>query len=271
MKIIFEKFTGQIMKKLALFIFLLTSCQSIKINHFTLTDQSFEVDITKYEPLSKCEKQKSIIIMPPTGGTNLIDRSYAKMFAKNCFNAYIINFWTLKEFDINDMKMHDYFYRTGLKSIQMLVNHIGEEKIDLLGTSVGALHTSIAIGKIYQIKKAFTIVGGGDIASIIVQSSQKAMMKLKKERYQTYQFKDDQEYIKKLSSFIPYKPLELNIQNKKLGMVISVNDPVVPSSLQLELADYWQPKVLIKSKSGHRATVIKTWLFHSKKILNFFL
>ena len=259
------------MKEFIFFIFMLTACQTMNIHHSTLKDKNFQVDITQYESISKCQKQRSIIIMPPTGGTNLIDKSYAKIFAKNCFNAYIINSWTLKEFDINDMKMHDYFYRTGLKSIQMLVDHIGEESINLLGTSVGALHTAIAVGKISQIKRAFTIVGGGDITKIVVQSSQKAMMKLKKERYKKYQFKNDQEYINKLSGFIPYKPLELNIQNKKLGMVISINDPVVPNSLQVELADYWQPETLIKSKSGHKATVLKTWIFHSKKILNFFL
>jgi hypothetical protein len=55
-------------------------------------DTAFKVQILKLQ--SKIPNQKSILIIPPTGGTNFIDRSYGKLFCENGFDVFILDRWT---------------------------------------------------------------------------------------------------------------------------------------------------------------------------------
>ena len=48
---------------------------------------------TRFYPFSG--SQKSILIIPPTGGTNLIDRSYARHLCAAGHNVYILDRWTM--------------------------------------------------------------------------------------------------------------------------------------------------------------------------------
>ena len=161
---------------------LILSCSSFSGRSFTVTEvkygsAEFQVRVAKYsgtEPSSK-----SLLILPPTGGENYIDRSYAKDFSSLGYDVYILQSWTgVDELSI-DLEIHQRLYGRGQKAIELVLNQINSPYIGLLGTSVGALHGAIAASKQDKLDSVFIITGGAPIAEVIILSDQKAMQDLK--------------------------------------------------------------------------------------------
>ena len=240
------------------------------LQNFQLSEGSFFVDITKYVARKKAEK--SIIIIPPTGGTNIIDRQYAKRFRRAGYDAYILNFWT-GYFEIQtDLEVHQRFYSNAQKAIELTLNSIKTPYIGMLGTSVGAMHTSIAVAAFERLNAAFAIVGGAPIAEVVVKSDLDTMRELHAARKSIFGFKSDQEYIQALDQAIELEPLRMgnNHHNKKLGMAIATKDSTVTFDTQLKLLDFWKPEKVITHKSNHYWGIVKTWAFHRSEIVRFF-
>ena len=87
----------------------------------------FQVDVTYYQALAPAKK--SIIIMPPTGGTNYVDRSYAETFQKKGFDVYILNHWTGDD-EVNiDLAIHQRFYTRSQKAIAATIDVVKTPEI----------------------------------------------------------------------------------------------------------------------------------------------
>lgn len=94
----------------------------------------------------------------------------------------------------------------------------------------------------------------------------------KKKRFQIHGFKSNQEYIQALKPHLPLDPLTLPQPSagKPLGMVIATADTVVPTRNQMLLKKVWLPGMILEVSGNHKFSIIKTWLFHKKKIVDFF-
>lgn len=235
-----------------------------------VTKDKFSVQVEEYRSTRQIDKL--VIIIPPTGGVNFIDRSYAKYFCNNSLNSLIITRWSNDNEMSFDLEIHKRFYSRAQKAIDLVITNNSKQKISILGTSVGALHSAIALARIDNIKKAFLIVGGGNIAEIIATTDQKILLQAKSIRFKKHSYKNNQEYIKAINNILPYEPLKMRFERstKKVGMSISSNDLTVPSINQHLLVRAWKPSLLLSTSFGHKTTVVLTWLFNKDRILNFF-
>lgn len=246
------------------------SNRSYDIKKIKLGSSEFEVEVTKYSDASF--SKKSLLIMPPTGGSNLIDRRYAKMFARAGYDVYIVEAWTNLNEQSTDLELHQRIYARAQKAIELVLNEIQSPFVGMIGTSVGALHSEIAAAKQDRINSIFIIVGGAPIAEVIVTSDQQAMKDLKQERYKRYGFKNDEEYLSSLQKSFFLEPMQLGdgYMKKTLGVVIATEDTTVPTTTQKKITEFWKPKYILNLNNNHFWGIVKTWLFHDDEILKFF-
>jgi hypothetical protein len=239
------------------------------IQHF-FVDRNFQVDVSKYS--SRPDSQKSLLILPPTGGTNYIDRSYAKTFCEQGYNVYILNHWTEDQETESDLEIHQKFYGKAQRAVNLTLQQIKTPYIGMIGTSVGALHASISASLADQLNTVFVIVGGTPIAEVVTTSDQKAMKDLHEERTKRFGFENDQEMIAGIDKAFDLEPIELDqgFKNKSLGMIIAKKDSTVATRTQEKLREFWNPKKVIYINSGHFWAIVKAWFFYDEEILQFF-
>lgn len=216
---------------------------------------------------------RSIIILPPTGGTNLIDRSYARFLCAEGFNVYVLDKWTMYDEYALDLDIHKRFYARVQKAVDLIIKNLPDtHEVGILGTSVGGLHASIATGRNSRIRKALFITGGADITGLIVDSDQEAMKIAKKKRNEIYGFKTRDEYYNELKKHIELDALyfEDGFQGKKVSMVISDIDTTVPGKYQRILQRVSKPTRVLELNDNHFWAIVKTWLFHRDFVLKSF-
>lgn len=247
---------------------LLTACSTPEKIQFE--DAGFKVQTLRYS--SKKQADKTILIIPPTGGTNPLDKSYASAFYKNGYQVYILDSWTGDTETVIDFEIHQRFYTNAQKAISLVLKNVTTPFVGLLGTSVGGLHASIAASTQDQLDAVFVITAGTPIAEVVVLSEQKAMQDLNQRRKEKFKTLSDQDQIQRIQAVFQLEPLNLgtNHQKKHLGVSIATQDTVVPTAQQEKLKDFWKPETVIEIKNNHFFGILKTWLFHRDKILNFF-
>jgi hypothetical protein len=230
----------------------------------------FKVQVSKYEPLDK--SLKSIIIVPPTGGTNYIDRSYAEKFCAEGYDVYIMNHWTGDSEMNSDLEIHQILYARAQKAISITISEIETPFVGLLGTSLGALHGSVAANTQERLNAVFLIVGGAPITEAIVTSDQNAMRNLKEERKKRFGFKNDEDYLAALKKAFLLEPMAQGsvYKRKDIGMVQAEKDETVPYALQLKLQTFFNPKKSFTLPSSHFWAIVKTWFFHTSEVVEFF-
>jgi hypothetical protein len=236
----------------------------------TFKDLDFEVEVLSYHP----EKPKSyILIVPPTGGTNYIDRSYATGLSKRGHHVYVLSRWTGdNEYNL-ELEIHKRFYARSFRAIGVVLSQIPKNaKVGILGTSVGGLHASIAASRYPEISSAMIITAGAHIPSIIAHSDQEAMVNVWLERKKRYGLKDKSHYVDELNKVIELEALNrLEIKTpKKFGLVISSNDTTVPTVNQERLKSLWKPEKVLYKDKDHFWTIVHTWLFDADFIYDFF-
>lgn len=233
-------------------------------------EADFSVEVLSYQP----EVVKSyVLIVPPTGGTNYIDRSYAKNLSDKGHHVYVLSHWTGDNEYNPELEIHTRFYARSFKAIGVVLKQIPKNaSVGILGTSVGGLHAAIAASRYPEITKAFVITGGAHIPSIIANSDQKAMDDVWKKRKKIYKFKDKSEYIDALSKIIELEPLNRLTMDtpKKFGMVISHKDTTVPTLNQNKLKNLWKPEKVLYKDYDHFWTIVLTWMWDADFIVDFF-
>jgi hypothetical protein len=77
---------------------LITACRGLfsestcHSREFNVIEGDFEVNTSLFLTSNSNDQiKKLLIILPPTGGTNFIDRSYAKMFCQNGYQVITLN------------------------------------------------------------------------------------------------------------------------------------------------------------------------------------
>ncbi len=217
--------------------------------------------------------RKALVIVPPTGRTNYIDRRYAKLFCKAGYDVYIMDQWTNDEETTTELEIHERFYGQAQKAISIVINQIPKNSyVGLIGTSVGGLHAVIAANYQERLDAVFVITAGISVAEVVVNSDQKAMVYLNSERKKNYNLKTDEEVLAAIGTAFTYEPTQLTerYKTRSLGMVIGLQDKTVPTATQKKLEEYWKPKKVINYKNDHFWTIVKAWLFTSDEILEFF-
>lgn len=263
------------MKKLVVFLAQLGILSNLEakecfIEQKRMGSEEFFVE-ARFYPATGSEK--TLIILPPTGGTNLIDRSYARHFCASGFNVYILDKWTMYDEYALDLEIHRRYYARTQRAVEIIVNDIPEtHSVGIMGTSVGALHAAIATGIIPRITKALFITGGADITGLIVDSDQEVMRVARQKRNEMFGFRTRDDYYNELKKHIELDPLfyEKNFSGKEISMVIADNDTTVPGPYQRLLQKVTGSKRTIEMSDNHFWAIVKTWLFHRDFVLKSF-
>jgi hypothetical protein len=144
--------------------------------------------------------------------------------------------------------------------------------VGLLGTSVGATYAAVAANTFSKLNSVFFIVGGVTIPRVVVTSDHPNMVKFRKERYEKFKFKNDAAYEAAIDQVFHLEPTRLGDVHvgKDFGAVISTNDSTVPFATQQNLVGFFHPRTVIELSSSHFWAILKTWLFHSHEIQDFF-
>ncbi|MEQ1721724.1 MAG: hypothetical protein ABL930_01020 [Pseudobdellovibrio sp.] len=258
------------------FLFFFTSCTlmlpefSCKTEDAAFNSGDLQVNITTYKKETK--SFKSLIVLPPTGGTNIIDKSYAKKFCAQNYDVYVVNGWSDDKETKSDLTIHQHFYSRAQKAISLTLDNIHTPFIGLLGTSIGALHASVAANTQTKIDSVFIIVGGAPIAEVIVSSNQDAMVNLKAERKKRFGFKSDNENIAAISKVFSLEPMNQGelYKTKDIGMSVATEDSVVKAENQNKLKNFFKPQAVFNLSNDHFWGIINTWLFHDSEVIGFF-
>lgn len=237
----------------------------------SLGTSEFQVDITTYS--SKSPGARAVIVLPPTGGTNRIDRSYSFKLCKAGFDVTIMNSWTGDSGTSTDLEIHEGFYSRMLTAFELTLTSIEAPYVGVLGTSLGGLYAAVAAAKFERLDGVFLIATGAPIVDVIVNSDQEAMRKLAETRRTRFGIVDDQDYTSKLAGKFTLEPMsQPPLQKKKdFGMVIAEEDTTVPTYYQRLLRDYLRPRIEISLKNAHFWAIVNTWLYHDDDIVEFFL
>lgn len=245
---------------------------NLKCEKKVFFDDDFRVETSFYSSPQSYSNSKSLVIFPPTGRTNLIDRSYARLFARKGFQVFIMDQWTGDTESNFDFEIHQRVHSRAQKALEMVLKNIHTEFKGLLGTSLGGIFSTTAAHLQQDLDAVFAITAGAPISELIVYSEQKNMQHLKKMRKKHLQMTSDKAQIQEISRNFFLDPLELNPlhKNKDLGLVIATRDTVVPASHQYLLRDFWKPKLTIEIARNHFWGIVFTWLFYRAQIFHFF-
>lgn len=238
-----------------------------------LKDDSGFVDYRKVTPKRSKLLKGTIFIFPPTGGENIIDRLYAGDLALQGFEVFILQKWTGYEIEGIKYELHNVFYGSAQTALNKVMKLASTSTFGILGTSVGALHTSVALTVNAKLKAGFMIVGGLPIPEVIVDSDQKAMTDLKAKRYELYSLKNDEEYLKNLSEVFELEPTAQAVNNstgKIIGAIVSENDVTVPSKNQMKALEFFKPSEVYNSDLNHKNTIILFGFMKRKRVITFF-
>jgi hypothetical protein len=221
--------------------------------------------------------RRAVIIMPPTGGENVIDQSYANMLCSRGIRAVIVRSFELFPEDGVDLKMYDIEALRSLAAIRQTAEYLertGTTSIGLLGTSLGAVQGAFGVMVDDRINTATLIVGGLGLARIAAASEEPAQAELRRIRMDMWNLNQDQ-YLEKLMRSIhvdavPYSDDPTLAQRKKVLSIVAVGDTYVPTETQMRLYNVWGRQPLITMKRGHISTVMRSAFLHAMEIYSFF-
>jgi hypothetical protein len=243
-----------------------------------VTRKQGQVQLKQYMPdwaKASPSDVKTVIIFPPTGGENILDRLYADIFCAAGMRAVIIEHFTGDDDSSVLLSVHDHSALRSIAAIRHTLEYLSPSsptRVGLLGTSLGAIDGAMAVGFDQRIGTATFIVGGGDVANIIAESDLPALKALGQERARSYGFNTLAAYEYALHEFIDIEPLQLSglSGSKKVLFFMGLQDRTVPTAYQKELYEAFGSQELVTYEGDHFDTIVHTFFFHHRKILDFF-
>jgi dienelactone hydrolase len=236
------------------------------------------IQLKLYRPAGLAEHApdaRTVIIIPPTGGETGLDRLDADRLCGNGFQAALVEHWdgdTIAELDLD---MHDRGALRSLAAIRHVIEYLkpaGPGKLGILGTSVGAIQSALALGYEPRIGAGMFIVGGGGMSEIIASSSEATLTRLREDRKKAFGYASNPEYLQALQAHIHVEPLDFvgMSGNKKVMMMIATQDITVPTKNQNDLRRAYEDPFVLTHDADHVHTIVYTSTFKFGQVLEFF-
>ena len=221
-----------------------------------------------YEPRAGAQAQ--VLILPPTGGENLIDRLYARNLCKRGLAAVLVKTWSYDTETSLDLSVHDNGYKRALNAVRATLK-FGPGRVGILGTSLGALYAATLLASEERIETGVMIVGGSPLSEILATSKIPGVTKQRDSRIEKLNLRDaedyrilmDREIHQDASKFLPLA------RGKSALTVLALKDKIVPTSTQLNLWEELGRPARIDIKAGHLGAMISAYTWHRGTIENF--
>ncbi len=223
---------------------------------------------------STIDSQKAVILLPPTGGVNVLDRGYANQLCSSGITVAILKGWK-HQLDVTlDFSMHDFGALRFISATRHTVEFLRSRKLNsigLLGTSIGAIGGALAFAVEPRISAITLIVGSARFADVIAESDEEGAAHLREARMKALGLRSQEQYQDLVRQKVQIEPMEyLKAKNKRPAFVITAdNDTTVPTNYQHELAQILDGKEVV-IKGNHVQVVKQAFWEHSNDIVQFF-
>ena len=242
-----------------------------KISERTVGSDDFQVNVLTYHS-GENAAQRTVLIMPPTGGKTFLEESYARAFCAAGIDAHILTKWTDWDELSFDLKIHQRFYARALRAIEIVLGDVKVPYVGIFGTSVGAMQASIAVSRFPKIQAAFLVVGGTPIANVTADSDQEILVEARLARFKEFKFRSMDEYVGAIDQFLILNGEKMRVQDrgKKIGIVLGTQDTVVPAVHQKKMREILKPVYVREYSHNHLITILRTWLELRGEVVEFF-
>lgn len=240
-------------------------------------DEPLDVDVTLYVPNRDrlgSDQVPVVIMIPPVGGTNILDTQMARTFCDYDIAAIVLkndfaNIDYQAEVELLPPEDHQKtFYRivAAVKGSMAMIDdddNLKYDKIGIFGVSLGGILSSFVMETQSDISAGYFLVAGGDIPQILAYSEQENVSIIRRKRMNEENISTKEEYENYLRRYITLDPIDLAVTMlpETINMVIAKKDTTVPSSNQFALHKAFGEPEAIYYNSGHLDTIIGTLLW----------
>lgn len=231
------------------------------------------------------DKVPAVIMVPPVGGINFLDRQMGETFCANNIAAVILtnDFANLDAQASGELLPPDdhqmSFYRVGaaVKATKAMIRddlNMNEEKVGVFGVSLGGILSAFVMSTQPDLSAGYFVVAGGDIPNILAFSEQDKITSIRRKRMKEENLQSKEEYEAFLRQHMTMDPVDMarTMVPETLRMVVATRDDVVPTFNQemLHFA-YGEPKADFLP-AGHLDAVLDSLLFGGdrKRVARFF-
>ncbi len=227
----------------------------------------------------------AVIMIPPIGGTNLLDRKMAETFCENKMSALILtdDFAYIQSQSAGPLRPpedhQETFYRVGaaVKGSLALISddaNLDYKKVGMFGVSLGGVLGSFMMATQADISAGYFVVAGGDIPQILAVSEQDEVSRIRRKRMSEEGLNTKAEYEEFLREHILFDPMDLaqTMIPETINMVIAERDSSVPTPNQRSLHQAFGQPDTRYINAGHVDAVISAlfWSSDRRDIARFF-
>ncbi len=232
------------------------------------------VNLSFYRARGETSKSAAVIILPPTGGVNILDRGYANELCSAGISAVIVSSWEHQDSVGLELNTHDIGAARALAAIRHAVEFLEFNEIHsigVLGTSIGAIAGVLAFGVEPRILAAALIVGSARFADVVAESDEAGAARLRKERMEQWGFASVEDYRESLRKAIGIEPFHFlkDTRGRPSLVVTADSDTTVPTPYQEELVQMLDAKN-IRLRGNHLRGIKDAFYYHRREITDFF-
>jgi dienelactone hydrolase len=239
-----------------------------------ITKKPATVQAQIYRPSLGRAADRSVILIPPTGGENMLDRGYANSLCSAGIQVVLLQGWS-HQLDVRlDLAIHDEGAHRALSAIRHTLDYLNPSRnsqVGILGTSVGALGAALALGFEPRLQSAALIVGGVGLPEIYAATTEEGASKLREARTKAFGYKSQAEYLADLRANVKIDPRDfVGVSGpKNLITFTGLKDLTVPTANQKELAQLFDAENH-DFAGDHLRTILNTFFWERDRIVEFF-
>jgi hypothetical protein len=225
------------------------------------------------------ESHRQVLILPPTGGANMADKSLFDSLCALGHQTSILNYQQ-KSGLTTDLGVHDRLSREVLVAIDHFIGQ-NPKPTAVIGASLGGLYASLAFSysktnqtefkNLAYIDRIVLTVAGGPLWDILTFSQGEEVKKQRELRMKALGFSDLNRYRETLQQNIFYDTQKWATASEKAKVLMfnSTADEVVPSASQESLWSAWGKPEVVLFTTDHQWTVGWVYFFYTQQISNF--
>ena len=222
---------------------------------------------TNFKDMSvKVKKRPLIIMVPPILDQTPLDFALGKYLVNKGYHIFLMKFGDAVNDSKRPLNKTDDWARRVTTRFRLLIDYaqtlpeIQKENIGAYGMSLGGCLIGLFIGVEKRLKAGAMIVGGGNLPYILSHSKQFVVTGYLKSRMKAEKLKTKIEVEKYLQKNLKIDSLYFakrrKINKQSAYMVISEDDPAVPTKAQYDLYNALERPQLKKFPKGHFKAIL---------------